>query len=189
MRPLENKGLRASFVVLGLFLLAMSCTSSGGRVTTLLTPTDWEVFVGPNPCDLTDAANQSTPTQVVVVGKHKIHWMSKSKQPFYLVLHVPRACSLPFPFSSAIVKRLPYPDANGRVLYLVRGDKDHQDHIMSDKVKDDACACDTSSSTQAQCENVDPNNPKAWQIKYDQYVFDPGSGEYLPCDGWIIIDK
>jgi hypothetical protein len=144
---------------------------------------DWNITVGPKKCDLTDDDdnNNPAPKQVVQVNQYGIHWHSQNKHSLYLILHLPNGCSSPpFPFTGLTVTQLPSPDPQGRVQYLVRDEgPGNRDHIKSGKASTTSCACDPSVPD---CETVvDPNNPKPWQIKYDQ-IFDDQS-----CDGWIIV--
>jgi hypothetical protein len=142
---------------------------------------NFKIKIGPKAKDLTDEQTGQSVKQTSISkkGKDAVHWDSHKKgRNIYLEFHVPKDCAPPFSALSDLNKT----DGHGNELF--RLGTTTTDQLDSGTVAEGCqCVCDLAPS---QCEAVDPQHPKRWQIKYDQYLQD-ASGQFEKYDGWIIV--
>ena len=142
---------------------------------------NFKIKIGPKVKDLTDEQT-GLPVQQTSVSKRAkdtIHWDTHKKgRVIFLIFHIPPDCGSLFPSLTDLNKV----DPNGRKWFQLGNVT--TEHLDSGTVAD-ACQC-LCNLEPAQCDAIDPANPKPWQIKYDQYLQnDLGQIEHF--DGWIIV--
>ena len=136
---------------------------------------DASILIGPDdPCTLKFASGGDATTIELKRGRDKAQWDSANnkdgnKFPIYIIAHVPKCSTNPFPKGTKIGT-----DADGNDVYLIGdGTKTHEETGVID-----ASACPTT--------DVDDQTT---YIKYDQFIQIKGLGVFRSCDGMIIIDK
>jgi hypothetical protein len=166
-----RRDISRSARVIAALLIAASAHISEGK--------NWKIKVGPKACDLTDEQTGAAVQKHSISKRYKetTHWDSHQRgRHVYLVFHVARDCGPPF--ANLIPKGT---GPHGEALYQL-GDTTTDQLDAGAILEGFKCYCPPNT----QCDLVDPNNPKPWQIKYDQYLED-ANGTFKKCDGWIIV--
>ncbi|HEX7253311.1 MAG TPA: hypothetical protein VF376_10555, partial [Thermoanaerobaculia bacterium] len=96
----------------------------------------------------------------------------------FLIFHVSPDCGTPFDSLTDLLAV----DTNGRKLFQLGNVT--TEHLDSGTISE-TCRC-VCTQDPAECDNIDPANPKRWQIKYDQYLRN-SQGQIEHADGWIIV--
>jgi hypothetical protein len=150
-------------------------------LSSLAEARNFKIKIGPKAKDLTDEQTGQPVKQTSISknAKDTIHWDTHKKgRVIFLIFHVPPDCGSLF----STLTDLHTVDAKGRKLFQLGNVT--TEHLDSGTVAD-ACRC-VCTLDPAQCDAIDPANPKPWQIKYDQYLQnDQGQTEHF--DGWIIV--
>ena len=161
------------------------CASLAGILLLILSSLaeakNFKIKIGPQAKDLTDEQTGQAVKQTSISkgGKDTIHWDThKQGRAIFLIFHVPPGCGSLF----SSLTNLGAVDAKGNKLFQLGNVT--TEHLDSGTVTD-ACQC-VCTLTSAQCDVVDPANPKPWQIKYDQYLKN-SQGQIEHFDGWIIV--
>jgi len=142
---------------------------------------NFKIKIGPQAKDLTDEQTGKPVKQTSISkgAKDTIRWDThKQGRAIFLIFHVPPGCGSLF----SSLTDLGTVDAKGNKLFQLGNVT--TEHLDSGSVTD-ACRC-VCTLNSAQCDAVDPANPKPWQIKYDQYLKN-GQGQIEHYDGWIIV--